>query len=53
MKDEKCWKMQDWIRMSLIFKENDYRIGFRGVGTNEGKVKKEWEEILFGRKDSL
>ena len=20
MKEEKCWKMQDWIRMSLIFK---------------------------------
>ena len=19
MKEEKCWKMQDWIRMSLIF----------------------------------
>ena len=20
MKEEKCWKMQDWIRMSLIFR---------------------------------
>ena len=20
MKEEKCWKMRDWIRMSLIFK---------------------------------
>ena len=23
MKEEKCWKMQDWIRMSLIFEKND------------------------------
>lgn len=23
MKEEKCWKMQDWIRMSLILKLND------------------------------
>ena len=26
--------------MSLIFKENDYRIELRSVRTNEGKVKK-------------
>lgn len=25
----------------------------RDVETNKGKVKKEWEEILFCRKDSL
>ena len=25
MKEEKCWKMQDWIRMSLIFEKNNYK----------------------------
>ena len=24
MKEEKCWKMQDWIRMSLIFDTGTY-----------------------------
>ena len=26
MKEEKCWKMQDWIRMSLIFKRRVQRM---------------------------
>ena len=26
MKEEKCWKMQDWIRMSLIFKRRIQRM---------------------------
>ena len=24
MKEEKCWKMQDWIQMSLIFDTGTY-----------------------------
>ena len=37
MKEEKCWKMQDWIRMSLIFKENDYRIGLKLLDMDKTK----------------
>ena len=36
MKEEKCWKMQDWIRMSLIFRrgeDNKAKIYFTLTGT--------------------
>ena len=33
--------------MSLIFKENDYRIELRSVRTTEGKVKRDGKKFCF------